>query len=195
MCERNIIHQCKYNPKNQILIISHDYLNHKNGNLSSCLNDITLVWNYVRYKLCFNKSQIFIYGCMNTDGKMIPWLECYVKDKIPDKNILLECNYFYYSGHGYSNGKIDNYNLISNKNVFNIIDSCYSYLIYDSSKMKGIMASTDGKKTFLSTSSRMCSYFTSELFDYLSSDSKEDIKEWFRKKDFMLEGDYYGFEQ
>lgn len=187
MCQRLLTHNCFYRENNKILIIAHDYNSCSLNNLNSSINDVTIVWNYLRRKRCFNENQIFIYGDLNIDGKMIPWRKRYFKG-IPLKDILKGCNYFYYTGHGHSNGEFNNYNLEGNKDIFYIIDSCYSYLW--NHPMKGIMSSTDGIETFISISTQKCSYFTGKLFEYLEISDLSDIKEWFQKHNFKLEGDY-----
>ena len=52
MCNRLLSHNCLYKDSNKI-VIPHDYLNSTKTNLSSSINDVTIVWNYLKRKVVF----------------------------------------------------------------------------------------------------------------------------------------------
>lgn len=187
MCNRLLSHNCLYKDSNKIVIISHDYLNSTKTNLSSSINDVTIVWNYLKRKLCFNENQIIIFGEIDIDGKMIPWRKRYNKG-IPPKNILYKSNIFYYTGHGYSDGKFDTYNIYFEKDVLYIIDACYSYMWPENGK--GIITSSNGIENFISLSTKRCSYFTNSLFEYLGNNNIINLKEWAKINNFKVDGNY-----
>lgn len=176
MCERKIKHICDYRKNNRLLIIAHDYHDTFFNNLNSSINDITIVWNYFRRNKCLKKDQIYIHGKLDINGKMIPWKNRYFENS-PTKDIYISSNYIYYTGHGYDNGTFDDYKIETNSESLHIIDSCYSYL-WDK-KMKGMMSSTDGIKSFICISMNKCSIFTLKLFTLLE-------KIYFKKKDIEL---------
>lgn len=205
MCERGLEHKCSFREDNRLLVIGHDYYgktrstrNTRNtrNTLNSSLNDITIVWNYFRRKKCLNKQQIYIYGELDLNGKMLPWKSRYF-EKAPSKDLMLSSNYIYYTGHGYDDGTYDDYNLESSAESLHIVDCCYSYL-WDKS-MTGMMASTDGKKSFISISVCKASIFTMKLFELLNKIYYEDFDEnlrelfenFFKENNFSFKGNYH----
>lgn len=74
ICRRNITHKCRYNPGSILIIVANDYSDLSTlGSLSSALNDVSVIWSLFKRHFCFNSEQIYIYGRLNTGGKMIPW--------------------------------------------------------------------------------------------------------------------------
>ena len=187
----------------KLIIIAHDYCEKKSSNLSSSLNDVTIVWNFFRRSLDFDSNQIYIYGEMDVDGKMLPWKKRYNRGN-PPKEITKEFDYVYYTGHGYydgnSNSSYDDYDSKYSEDSFHIIDCCYSYL-WDK-PFRGFIGSTDGKKSFLSLSTRKASVFTETLFYFLSnlpsnlSDSgtyekkKQSLDDFLDTNSFIGKGEY-----
>lgn len=180
LCERKLSHICKHSP-NSILII---YVNSYTYStfLPSAHNDATLIWKYFRRNKCFNKDQIFIFGDLDIKNKCIPWRERYnLKLEAIDPKVNI---YFYYSGHGYPDGRYDISNnvlkLISKDSIC-ILDSCFSYLWNNSEEY---IASTS-EENALSLSTKKISLFTFDFIKYLLSEN-ECLKEFIKINNYTL---------
>lgn len=186
LCGRNISHKCRFQEKNKLIIVANDYSYFEPvSTLSSSLNDVTMLWNLFRRHFCFSEEQIFIYGDLNIDGKMIAWKKRY---KIP---INLEGKiYFYYSGHGYSDGKLDINKDLENKLnkisiSYSIIDSCYSHLYI--SDTNTFIGATNSDK-YLACSTRKVSSFSLNFCKYIIQKENllDNFKEWIRENKYSF---------
>lgn len=196
-CERKISHKCRHKPKAKLIIIANDYSDFEAiPTLSAAINDVTVIWNLFRRHYCFNKNQIFVYGKINIRGKMIAW-----KDRF---NLLTDFNeetYFYYSGHGYDNGKLDLPSSLELKlknslfsKLYLIVDACYSHVWYESYKLKdslSFIGATNCKRN-IAGSTKLISNFTLELTKYLTKkkEEKENIKLLILFQDWVEERQY-----
>lgn len=171
-CGRQITHKCRWNPNTKLIVIAHDYSQFSPMSaLTSALNDVSMIWKYFRRKRCLHEDQIFIYGNMNIDGKIVPWKRRF-NIEIPivsDSDIM----YFYYSGHGYPCGTLDVPSKIRSISFkYYILDCCYSHKNTD---CKTLLGATDENKS-LACSNHKVSKFTLDLLKYWIHMEESGIK-------------------
>lgn len=199
-CGRRISHKCRYREKSKLIIIANDYSDFEPiTTLSAAINDVSMIWNLFRRHFCFHKEQIFVYGQVNIKGKMIAWKERFnIKDPKnifdhPDSNDQI---YFYYSGHGYDDGRLDiNPNLeakLIRDKLYLIVDACYSHLwhIIEHSSMTGFIGATNCERD-IAASTKLISSFTLNFAKFITQaskvdDSLESFKEWIKEQQYSF---------
>lgn len=182
-CERKISHTCRYQHSHLLVVVANDYSGMScMAQLSSALNDVSTIWNLFRRHYCMSAKQIYIFGNLNLDGKMIAWRSRYNigVPKISDSKKV----FFYYSGHGYPDGKFDLNPKLLIGNYY-IIDSCYSYLF--DSKGNPIIASSS-ESSAISTSKKV-SEFTLNFTNYIRN--IRNIKGYLDFTDWILTNKYF----
>ncbi len=198
-CSRKISHKCLFNNNHLLFIIAYDYANKwsaSTNSLSSSLNDVSLIWKVFRRKYCLNTDQIFIFGELDLDGKMVPWRERYFSkfpDVIPsDKKIV-----FYYSGHGMEDGSFCipagqaqiALDLLKNgKYLWYILDSCYSYRWNPPSVPLWTKVCATTMAIPIGISCKKISFFTYNFTSFLMSDSQtQDLIHWAEENGYHVE--------
>jgi hypothetical protein len=183
-CGRKITHKCKWDPYSRLIIVSHDYSRFSPlSALTSSLNDVSITWKYFRRQKCFNEDQIFVYGDLNIDGKIIPWRKRYNIELFLDSIDII--TYFYYSGHGFPGGKIDIPSFIVMKEFdYSIIDCCYSH---QWNTTKTLLGSTC-ENNVLASSNHKVSKFTIDLLRYILNPdfNIEDFRNWMKENNYTF---------
>ena len=202
-CDRKITHDCRYRSNVQLIIYANDYSSHGTLlKLESSINDVTLIWKYFRRYLCFNENQITVRGCINFDGKIVPWRKRYNSPlneggdggagateacegaegggacEIP------KITYFYYSGHGNSDGTLGIRGDIPICD-FNIIDACHSHK-WKNLKPSYIISTSDENN--ITVSNKMISLFTLNLIKLLIEIPEYDeLIPWIKKNRYSID--------
>ena len=178
-------HKCVWNSKSLFIIVCNDY-SHRSplSTLSSSINDVSLIYRLFKNRKCFNENQIFIYGKVNTDGKMIPWKKRHnipIEENLEEKEI-----YFYYTGHGRPSGDIHIPNDIKTLNIgHSILDCCYSHKVIMGNNRVG--STTQGN--VLAVSTKIVSKFTSDFVKLLTNNQIgiQEFKEWIGENRYFVQ--------
>lgn len=191
-CDRKITHDCRYRSNVQLIIYANDYSSHGTLlKLESSINDVTLIWKYFRRYLCFNENQITVRGGINFDGKIVPWRKRYNSlfnivgvEGIEACESIPKITYFYYSGHGNSDGTLG----IKGENPicdFNIIDACHSHK-WKNLKPSYIISTSDENN--ITVSNKMISLFTLNLIKLLIERPEyEELIAWIKKNRYSID--------
>lgn len=196
LCGRKISHKCRYQEKSKLIIIANDYSDFEPiPTLSAAINDVSMMWNLFRRHFCFHENQIFVYGQVNIDGKMIAWRKRF---NLPTE--FTDQTYFYYSGHGYDTGKLDINPKIEAKlikasqtKLYLIIDACYSHLWHvTKSEITAFIGATNCERD-VAGSTKLISAFTLDLAKYLTRKVKseegkelESFEEWIKEQQYTF---------
>lgn len=185
-CGRKLTHECKYRSNVMLIIYANDYSSHgKLLKLESSINDVTLIWKYFRKYLCFNEDQIIVRGCIDFEGKMVPWRHRYNSGSgSDDVKETPKITYFYYSGHGNPDGNLGIKGDIPRCD-FNIIDACHSHKWKNLNPSYIVSTSEDNKIT---VSNKKISLFTLNLIKLLTErPTYEELIEWSKKNGYPID--------